>query len=126
MDPLWLALDRYSKRRFQECIGTLIERHVNSVCFVPELFVLELTQKTYCIVIAILFSLSLFCKTTLIKLRRKNVNIFVDFSDMSSLFGVDICSQLLDKNPYDEAVWSLKVRATKPTNKLLRKLYVCN
>ncbi len=36
---------------------------------------------------------------------------------MSSLFRVDICSQLLDKNPYDEAVWSLKVSATN-----LRKL----
>ncbi len=28
MDPLWLALDRYSKRRFQDCIGRATSTHM--------------------------------------------------------------------------------------------------
>ena len=37
---------------------------------------------------------------------------------------IEICSKVLDTNPYDEAIWSLKTRALTAQVKKMQKLYM--
>ena len=39
---------------------------------------------------------------------------------------IEICSKVLDTNPYDEAIWSLKTRALTAQVKKMQKLYAYN